>query len=203
MATELIPARKGAATWLARGGAVKVINTPGTQVVDHLGLCGGRYGRVHVHGAQPGGHEPADPKIGDTLVTNHRRPILTLLEDTSGQVHDTFIAACDRWRYEGLGVVGYHDSCEDNLHAALKTLDLKAPKTPSPLNLFMNIPWDVEGKIDWKPPVSEAESYVVLRAEVFRLCGGVFLVVRRNRADQWSGLLAHGRAFRRFEAGAF
>src|SRR5438105_10448182 len=36
------------------------------------------------------------PKVGDTLVTNRRRPILTLIEDTSGGVHDTLLAACDR-----------------------------------------------------------------------------------------------------------
>ena len=42
-------------------------------------------------------------KIGDVLRTNRRRPILTLIEDTSGGVHDTLIAACDRYRYAFLG----------------------------------------------------------------------------------------------------
>ena len=46
------------------------------------------------------------PHVGDTLLTNRRRPILTLLEDTAGNVHDTLMAACDRWRYEGLGCTG-------------------------------------------------------------------------------------------------
>ena len=36
------------------------------------------------------------PKVGDVLVTNHRRPILALIEDTSPGIHDTLIAACDR-----------------------------------------------------------------------------------------------------------
>ena len=35
------------------------------------------------------------PMVGDTFVTNRRRPILTLVEDTSGGIHDTLIAACD------------------------------------------------------------------------------------------------------------
>jgi uncharacterized protein YcgI (DUF1989 family) len=29
-------------------------------------------------------------------VTNRRRPILTLVEDTSGGAHDTLMAPCDR-----------------------------------------------------------------------------------------------------------
>ncbi len=44
-----------------------------------------------------------NPVVGDTLVTNRRRPILTLVADTSGGVHDTLLAACDRERYELLG----------------------------------------------------------------------------------------------------
>ena len=37
------------------------------------------------------------PKVGDdVLVTNDRRPILTLIKDTSPGIQDTLIAACDR-----------------------------------------------------------------------------------------------------------
>ena len=53
--------------------------------------------------------------MGDVLVTNKRRPILTLVEDTSPGVHDTCMSACDIYRYRGLGVEGHHDSCTDNL----------------------------------------------------------------------------------------
>ena len=43
------------------------------------------------HCALPRRSSPA----GDALVTNRRRPILTLVEDTSPGLHDTLIAACD------------------------------------------------------------------------------------------------------------
>ena len=71
------------------------------------------------------------PEVGDGLVTNRRRPILTLVEDTSGGIHDTLFAACDRWRYEMLGCTEYHENCTDNLAAALATLGLTPPKTPA------------------------------------------------------------------------
>jgi hypothetical protein len=34
--------------------------------------------------------------VGDSLVTNHRRPILTVLDDTSRDAHDELLVACDR-----------------------------------------------------------------------------------------------------------
>jgi len=166
MTGTTIPARKGKATRLTAGQAVKVINTPGSQVVDTWAFVDGDLSEFMSMEHSRAAMNRLTPKIGDTLVTNHRRPILTLSEDTSGEVHDTFIAACDRWRYQGLGVEGYHDSCEDNLHAALAELGLTSPETPSPLNLFMNIPWDAEGRIDWKPPVSGPGGYVVLTAAI-------------------------------------
>lgn len=159
-----IPARKGKAVRLRAGQAVRVINTPGTQVVDTWAFVDGDMAEFMSMEHSRAAMNRLTPKTGDTLVTNHRRPILTLVEDTSGEVHDTFIAACDRWRYLGLGVEGYHDSCEDNLHAALAEIGLSSTETPSPLNLFMNIPWDAEGRIDWKPPVSAPGSHVVLKA---------------------------------------
>ena len=38
-------------------------------------------------------------RTGDSLLTNKRRPILTVVEDTCG-VHDTLAAACDLYRYQ-------------------------------------------------------------------------------------------------------
>jgi hypothetical protein len=106
------------------------------------------------------------PRVGDALLTNHRRPILTVLEDTSGGIHDTLMAACDRYRYEGLGCKEYHDNCTDNLAEGLRGIGLTPPETPSPLNLFMNIPWTVEGGLSFDPPVSTPGCFIRLRAEM-------------------------------------
>ena len=106
------------------------------------------------------------PKVGDTLLTNRRRAILTLIEDTTPGVHDTLIAACDRHRYRQLGVVGHHDNCTDNLAAALGSLGLHTERTPCPLNLFMNVPVHEDGRLEFAPPVSQPGGYVTLRAEI-------------------------------------
>jgi uncharacterized protein len=101
------------------------------------------------------------------LRTNRRRPILTLTEDTSGGIHDTLIAACDCYRYAFLGVESYHDNCTDNLFAGMAELGLKPAEVPSPLNLFMNIPWAPDGTLGFAaPPRPVPGGYVRLRAEM-------------------------------------
>jgi uncharacterized protein len=160
-----IPARRGKAIRLRQGQSVRIVNTHGQQVVDTWAFREGDLGefmsmehsRVAVGRIIPG--------VGDTLVTNRRRPILTLSEDNSGGIHDTLFAACDRWRYELLGCAGYHDNCTDNLAAALAELGLASPETPAPLNLFMNIPVVDGNRVEIRPPVSTPGSYVTLRAE--------------------------------------
>jgi uncharacterized protein len=161
-----IPARSGKSTRLQRGETVKIINTTGQQVVDTWAFNASdlREFMSMEHSRVALGH--IMPAVGDTLVTNRRRPILTVLEDTSGGIHDTLFAACDRWRYELLGCEGYHDNCTDNLAAALAELGLAPPEVPAPLNLFMNIPVIDGNRVEVRPPVSTPGSHIALRAEI-------------------------------------
>lgn len=161
-----IPARRGKAALLQWGEYIRVINTHGQQVIDtwafnldDLSEC-----LSMEHSRTTLGR--ITTQVGDPLVTNRRRPILHLVEDTSPGVHDTLLAACDRYRYELLGCTTYHDNCTDNLAAAMAELDLAPPKTPSPWNLFMNIPVQPDGRIGFEPPVSQPGDYVLLRAEM-------------------------------------
>ncbi len=161
-----IPARGGTAVHLDRGRSIKVINTHGTQVVDTWAFnrdepaefLSMEHLRVAIGGIFP--------KPGDALVTNRRRPIVTLIEDTSPGIHDTLLAACDAHRYRLLGCPEGHANCTDNLHAALGRIGFAAPETPSPLNLWMNIPVGADGTVDYLPPVARPGDYVVLRAEI-------------------------------------
>ena len=161
-----IPARRGKAAFVAAGQTVRVINTHGEQVVDTWAFNRRDLTEFMSMEHSRAGIRRLIPRVGDTLLTNHRRPILTLTEDTSGGIHDTLMAACDRYRYEGLGVAGRHDNCTDNLAQGLAELGLTPPETPSPLNLFMNIPWTGQGELSFDPPVSTPGSYVSLRAEM-------------------------------------
>lgn len=162
-----IPARRGKAAGVMQGQHVKVINTHGEQVVDTWA-----FNRADLAEFMSMEHTRAHslhivPRVGDVLRTNCRRPILTLIEDTSGGSHDTLIAACDPYRYAFLGVEGHHDNCADNLRAGLVELGLSPLHVPSPLNLFMNIPWSQEGGLSFAaPPKPLPGGYVLLRAEM-------------------------------------
>lgn len=74
------------------------------------------------------------PRKGDVMVTNRRRPILKIMEDTAPGAHDTLLAACDRC--EQLGCKEYHRNCTDNFWEAMVELGLKPVELPSPLNLW-------------------------------------------------------------------
>ena len=161
-----LPARRGVAIQLKQGQTLKLINTHGKQVVDTWA-----FNPHDLNEAMSMEHSrpfwlKLNPRKGDSLVTNKRRKILTLTEDTTPGIHDTLVAACDPTRYVQLGVVGHHDSCNENLFLALDAIGLVAPETPSPLNLFMNVPVYPDGRIEFARPVSEPGQYVCLKAQM-------------------------------------
>lgn len=162
-----IPARQGIAAHAAAGSMLRIVNTHGTQVVDFWAFNARDLGEFlslpHLHTDLA----RTIPRVGDRLVTNHRRAILTLVEDTSPGIHDTLIAACDRYRYEQFGAAPGHENCTDNLRDALAELGLSAPTTPAPLNLWMNIPIGADRtSVTFEPTVSKPGDHVLLRVEL-------------------------------------
>ncbi|MDH3475561.1 MAG: urea carboxylase-associated family protein [Rhodospirillales bacterium] len=168
MASDIItiPARAGKAARVAEGQSVKVVNTHGQQVVDTWAFNAAELGEFMSMEHTRATILKLRPEVGDSLITNRRRAILTLTEDTTNGVHDTLLAACDKERYGLLGCTEYHDNCTDNLSAAMAELGLKEPETPSPLNLFMHIPWTGAGALSFEEPQTKPGDYVVLRAEM-------------------------------------
>jgi uncharacterized protein len=121
---------------------------------------------------------------GDSIYSQKRSKLLTLVEDTSPVLHDTLVPACDRWRYAELGHEGYHESCTDNCWDALQTLadslsgeqgtvvqGIKwalGGRLPTPLNLFMSVSITGEGaeqKMKLEGPQGKEGDYVVFKAE--------------------------------------
>ncbi|SHF65377.1 DUF1989 domain-containing protein [Streptoalloteichus hindustanus] len=165
--THTVPARSGRAVPLPAGATLEIINPTGDQVVDTWALCppdlDEHLSMEHTRTALG----RLVPRVGDTLVSDRRRPLLTLAADTSPGVHDTLIAACDVARYRLLGCVDHHDNCHDNFHHALREIDLAPPPVlPAPLNLFMNVPWSADGELTFAAPPARPGDHVQLRAEV-------------------------------------
>ncbi|RFU32390.1 hypothetical protein B7463_g3948, partial [Scytalidium lignicola] len=125
-----IPARHGIAAHLKAGQTIKVINTSGTQVVDTWAFTLSPAGSISTQMSMQ--HTRASiskiiPKEGDGLYNNERKKMLTLTEDTTEGIHDTMIAACDKFRYEELGGEEGHRNCSDNLVEALTAIGRSPP----------------------------------------------------------------------------
>jgi len=183
--TGLIPARHGVAVRVARGRTLKVINTHGYQVVDFWAFNA----RKPVEFMSMEHTRPSilklTPVAGDVLLSNRRRPMMTVVEDTTAGVHDTTIAACNIERYRMLGVTGPHANCEDNLHAALAELGVVPPEVPCPFNLFQNTRYHPRRGLEFKPPTSRPGQYIAFRAEmnliaVFSACPMDVLPINRD-----------------------
>lgn len=163
---QLIPARGFAAAHMTAGQHLTVINTHGQQVIDFWA-----FNSQDLHEYMSMAHTHAAllriiPQVGDTLVTTRRKPIMTIVADTTPGIHDTLMPSCDRYRYQQLGCAEYHLNCKDNLQMALDDLGLERPTHPAPFNLFMNIPVADGNSISWQPSPAGPGEYITMRADM-------------------------------------
>jgi uncharacterized protein YcgI (DUF1989 family) len=98
------------------------------------------------------------------VLTNRRRPILSVVEDTSPGRHDMLYAACDPARYALLGAVPSHRSCAGNLAEALRGRGLQMTAVPQPLNIFMDVRVEPDGTLVSAPASSRPGDYIAFRA---------------------------------------
>jgi uncharacterized protein YcgI (DUF1989 family) len=161
-----VPAREARAVRVRPGGRVRVVDLEGGQVVDLFAFATGdvsehasaEHTRIHVN--------RLFPRVGESFVTNRRRPILHFERDDSPGVHDMLCAACDPARYRLLGVDGWHPSCQENLQRAMAALGHTDIEVPQPVNLFMAVRVEPDGSLTWGAAPTKAGDSVVLRAEM-------------------------------------
>jgi uncharacterized protein YcgI (DUF1989 family) len=149
----------------AAGESIKIINTEGSQVVDLWA-----FGQADTSECLSTEHtrsclQKLIPAVGDTLYSNGRNPMLTIVEDTSPGIHDMLLSACDEQRYVLLGHAGYHKNCADNLRDAMKEAGYNLSEIPSPFNIFENVLIGADGALSIEPPVVKAGQSITLRAE--------------------------------------
>jgi uncharacterized protein YcgI (DUF1989 family) len=103
------------------------------------------------------------PRTGDELVTNQRKPILTITADDVGW-HDMLAPACDRQRYERYYGVKGHRNCHDNFLEAMGKQDWRNRLVPQPFNLFMNTFVESDGTLLIRDPISKSGDKIILLA---------------------------------------
>ncbi len=160
----ILPAREGTALLLGAGERLRIINIHGGQVVDTWALARTDPGEFLSMQHTRTSLGKLIPGTGDHLYSSSRRPLVTLVEDTSPGTHDTLIAACDPERYRQLGAEGHNASCAENFRRALSERGISLDHVPAPLNLFMNIAWDAGGRLEFLASPARPGDYVTLEA---------------------------------------
>jgi uncharacterized protein len=159
----VVPAGAGRAVALRAGQLVRVVDIEGGQVGDVFAFAADDPAE-HLSASHTRTHTSRlVPRIGEVFVTNRRRPILTLVADTSPGAHDMLIAACDPERYQALGAPE-HASCASNLRTALAQLGLHTDVIPQPVNVFMCIPVGASGDLSWLPAASRPGDAITFAA---------------------------------------
>ncbi len=130
MAVQTIPACHGVAIELDVGSEIVVINTYGTQVLDTWAFRVSNPDEYLSMEHTRSCLSRLSPRVGDSLFSNRRQSVLTMLEDTSPGIHDTLLCACNQEIYRELGCDESHRNCESNLHEALSTVGIKISPNP-------------------------------------------------------------------------
>jgi hypothetical protein len=164
-----VPAQTGKAIRVKSGTLVAVVDVEGAQVGDLFAISDDFPDEYlsPAHNRQM--YRLLFPRLGEPLVTNRLRPILTRVADTSPGIHDMMFAACAPATYRvKFGVEGWHPSCEENFHLALSELGFEFGRIPDPVNVFQNSPVleGPGGKLELRTAVSAAGDRVVFRAEM-------------------------------------
>lgn len=161
----LLPAAHGLALKVAAGTSVKITNPHGTQAVDFWTYAAADLAEFMSMDNLRSVNSVVAANKDTRLVSNRRRVLLSILQDTSSGNHDTLLCPCNAAIYAEHGCEGYHRSCSDNLHEALASIGLTVPFTPAALNLFMSVRVEPDGTITRLLPASRPGSHVTLRAE--------------------------------------
>lgn len=161
----VVPAGHGRAWRMRAGERVTISQVEGQQVADFIAFNAADLTEFLSTSHTRRGLSTLRIGKGHRLLTNHRRPIVEIVEDTVG-VHDILAAACDPWRYEvDFGVTG-HRSCRMNFVEALEDLMIPHWRVPDPVNLFQNSPIQPDGRYLSADSPARQGDYVTLLAHM-------------------------------------
>ncbi len=105
------------------------------------------------------------PRVGDAFYSNRRRPMATIIADSSPGLHDMSFAPCDGEWFESEGYPN-HPNCRDNYRKAMTALGVPLEPMPDPINLFQNTPVYPDGRLEIAVTQSKPGDRIALRADI-------------------------------------
>jgi uncharacterized protein YcgI (DUF1989 family) len=160
-----VPARTGVAFRADAGTTIEVVDIAGEQTADFWAYYENDLTEYLSAPHTRIANMKLFPGEGDAFFTNHRRPIIRIIEDPV-PVHDFLSAACDPWRYEELGHKGWHASCQENLELAMKRAGYGHVVCPQPFNIWTNFHLNSDGTFEIRRPATKAGDHITLRTEM-------------------------------------
>lgn len=157
----LVPGAHGGAIAARKGQFVSVIDVHGNQVADLVAFVAGTDQEFLSTAHTATTTSKFLWTTGDTLWSNHRRPLLRFVHDDCGR-HDMHFSMCNPERYEfDYGVKGHRNCMQNFLDAfAGAGLQLTRAQLPNPLNLNQNSQFDLAGVLTQAPNQSKPGSRI-------------------------------------------
>lgn len=165
-----IPPQTGVAFQMRQGEILRVVDLKGEQVSDLMAFA-------------PDGVETLSSgrsidyagtirlTRGHVLYSNRSRPMFSITEDSVG-VHDFLFAPCSPEMFVALyDFDSSHPSCFRNLADNLAKFGIDEDRIGTTFNIFMNAEMALSGELTVAPPVSTADDYIELRAEMDLIVG--------------------------------
>jgi uncharacterized protein YcgI (DUF1989 family) len=160
----LVPPGEGRAVLVKEGHHFRAVDVEGGQVGDLFAFAAADPGEYASAGHTRVAIRKLFPRPGDAVLTNRRRPILSVTADASPGRHDLLYAACDPARYALLGADPSHRSCAENLREALHEHGFGLPVVPQPLNIFMDIRVEPDGTLTTHQASTRPGDYIAFQA---------------------------------------
>ena len=170
MTRMVVPASEGRAVRLERGRRLRLVTPKGNQAADFFAFNAENVGEWLSCPHSWVTTFCIKPRQGDVFLSRFRRPMLKLVEDGAGGVHDMMIAACDKFRYEFFGHKGPHASCSDNLQQAMRREGYEISVIPQPINFFTHTVVHPDGRLSAPGGDIPAGAFVVVEALMDLIC---------------------------------
>ena len=163
---QKIKPQTGKAFTLQKGQYLKVIDVQGQQVSDMVAFNKHNKKEKISAGKTFDFEETILLTTGNFLWSNTSNKMLKISEDTNGR-NDFLLAPCSKETFKIMyDFEGYHPSCLENFYKNLKPYGLSMDDIPTAFNIFMNVQFDTNGKLNVLTPTSKAGDYIQFEAQM-------------------------------------
>lgn len=165
-AIHIIAPQSGAAFELNKGDVLTVIDPMGKQVSDMVVFNKEDPKEKLSAGKTMDFEESILLTTGNFLWSNRSQKMLEIREDTNGR-NDFLLAPCSPETFKIMyDNPAYHPSCLENLYKNLLPYNIAIDEVPTAFNIFMNVQFDLQGKLKVLPPTSKPGDLVRFKAQM-------------------------------------